>query len=379
MINLLLGQPGGGKSYEAVAFHIIQAIEQGRKVITNLSVKPDVFAKFFPGSDRLLELRNPVLGENGVVRPFSKPEHYGDPWRHPESGAGPLYVVDECHLALPRIGTSREVEEWYSLHRHEGADVLLITQSYGKISHAIRDLVQVVYRCKKATAFGSNDRYIRKVQDGIRGDVVNTSIRVYEPKYFQFYKSHTRSGGAVNELAANDIVPYWKRWPFKGAAICLVIVVGMSIYNTNRGPKKVPPKAAPAVEVKSEQVVAATQLQPVKVAAEPLIEALPRGPDKKLHPYDGYTFHLSAVVYAKRFDAQGNPYDYLDGLVSIANGGNSLKTISLSDLRTAGYEITYMSPSVLAMTYKGYDLGYVVSDSPRVTLQPVDGITKTGH
>jgi len=36
MINLLLGQPGGGKSYEAVAFHILPALAQGRKVITNM-------------------------------------------------------------------------------------------------------------------------------------------------------------------------------------------------------------------------------------------------------------------------------------------------------------------------------------------------------
>ena len=48
MINLTLGQPGGGKSYEAVAFHIIPAIEQGRKVITNLALKIDVFDQYFP-------------------------------------------------------------------------------------------------------------------------------------------------------------------------------------------------------------------------------------------------------------------------------------------------------------------------------------------
>ncbi|WP_431978288.1 zonular occludens toxin domain-containing protein [Pseudomonas aeruginosa] len=100
-------------------------------------------------------------------------------------------MIDECHLSIPLRGTPVPVEEWYSLHRHELADVLLITQSYGKINRAIRDLVQVVYRCKKATAFGTNDRYIRKVQDGLRGEVVNTSIREYQKQFYGFWKSHT--------------------------------------------------------------------------------------------------------------------------------------------------------------------------------------------
>ncbi|EPW3551744.1 zonular occludens toxin domain-containing protein, partial [Pseudomonas aeruginosa] len=38
MINLILGQPGGGKSHEAVVYHVVPALNQGRKVITNLAL-----------------------------------------------------------------------------------------------------------------------------------------------------------------------------------------------------------------------------------------------------------------------------------------------------------------------------------------------------
>ncbi|MDF5473676.1 zonular occludens toxin domain-containing protein, partial [Vibrio parahaemolyticus] len=34
MIYAIAGRPGGGKTYEAVAYHIIPAIKEGRKVIT---------------------------------------------------------------------------------------------------------------------------------------------------------------------------------------------------------------------------------------------------------------------------------------------------------------------------------------------------------
>ncbi|MBO8364140.1 hypothetical protein ID035_05855 [Pseudomonas aeruginosa] len=49
MINLILGQPGGGKSHEAVVYHVVPALNQGRKVITNLALDMDKFKAFFSG------------------------------------------------------------------------------------------------------------------------------------------------------------------------------------------------------------------------------------------------------------------------------------------------------------------------------------------
>lgn len=250
MINLLLGAPGGGKSYEANVFHILEALKQGRKVITNLPVNLDAYAAIDPSFRGLLELRvrpQPILGrwdpgsDSGAFQLFADghqeppPEgarvfggvwDYYDSWRHPDKGIGPLYVIDECHLALPVRFTDRAVEEWYSLHRHFNVDVLLITQSYGKISAAVRDLVQVVYRVRKNIAFGSANTYTRKVQDGIRGEVMNESIRRYKPEYFKLYRSHTQ-GQAAQELNASDVKPLWKHWSVYGAVACFLVVAFM--------------------------------------------------------------------------------------------------------------------------------------------------------
>lgn len=360
MINLLLGQPGGGKSYESVAFHVIPAVvEKKRKVITNLPLLLDMWEQFFPGSTKLIEIRGSYRHDGKLYRPFSREEDYQDDWKDPETGVGPLYIIDECHKSLPRQGTPVTVEEWYAEHRHTGADILLITQSYGKINAAIRDAVQVVYRCKKATAFGSNDKYIRKVQDGIRGEVVNISIREYEKKYFPLYKSHTKSNDSVQEAFASDIVPLWKRWPFKGAAICAVIVCGMTAWNLLRDGKHVPVKPAPAVVVVSPQVKAS--------APPPKEEAQPRGPDKRMHPYDGSAMHLQALVYGKRY-REGKEEQFLSGYVTISQNGQPIRRVSFRDLWDAGYEIVMLSSTVISVSYKGYDVGYVVSDLPTVSL-----------
>lgn len=371
MINLMLGQPGGGKSHEAVVFHLIPALKQGRKVITNLALVMDKFQAYFPEYCHLIEIREPYTERytdpktaqeaSRLVRPFSQESHYGDPWRQEETGTGPLYIIDECHLALPVRGTPIEVEEWYSLHRHEGADVLLITQSYGKCNRAIRDLVQVVYRCKKATAFGTNDRYIRKVQDGLRGEVVNTSIRQYEKTYFGFWKSHTRSSAAVAELQANDIVPIWKRWPFKGAAIMFTIAACMIVWNLNRDSVKQPPPVKRPEPVRSVQV----QQEP----SAPVVEVVqPRGPEQQIHPYQGYDLFLSAVMKGDRADQDGNLRPYLAGYLTVTQNGQPIRQVSFRDLTDAGYTITYESPTVIGLEYKGHDLGYVISALPTVSL-----------
>lgn len=272
MQNWLIGASGGGKSYEAVRYHILPALEQGRHVITNLPLVLSEFEKLNPEYLKLIHLRKkaqPILGvftledetpkfdlfpdgqiiEAPKKRAFSSvwDFYFDDSYRN-EKGQGPLFVVDEVHLSLPRRDCDKQVEEWQSCHRHFNCDLLFITQSYGKCSAAICDNTQIVYRVRKNIAFGSADSYVRKVQDGFRGDVVNTAIRTYDSKYFPLYKSHTQ-GQSVEEFGANDIVPFWRRWPFIGLAICILIfllILPKACSNNPFDAKKYQKKPIPA-------------------------------------------------------------------------------------------------------------------------------------
>jgi zona occludens toxin len=93
--------------------------------------------------------------------------------------------------------------------------------SYGKLNAAIRDLIQIVYRVRKNVALGSSGSYVRKLQGGIRGEVVNTSIRRYDGRYFPLYQSHTKSAAGL-EMGAADIIPFWRHWTFYGMGACVV-------------------------------------------------------------------------------------------------------------------------------------------------------------
>ncbi|MDG3085472.1 zonular occludens toxin domain-containing protein [Vibrio hannami] len=213
MINAITGRPGGGKSYEAVAFHVIPAIESGRKVVTNLPLNLDHFVKVFGAEvDELIHVVDGKLDDFGSLeRPFSKIDDYNDEWRD-EQGKAPLYVIDEAHMVLPARSCSPEILEWYSMHRHRGIDILLMTQNLRKIHRDIKDMIEVSYYCAKNTAIGSSKSYTRKVKNGANGEVVSQSVRTYKKGFFPFYQSHTASNKAVEEAMASDITPIWKKW-----------------------------------------------------------------------------------------------------------------------------------------------------------------------
>lgn len=380
MQNLIVGKSGSGKGYEVCAFHILSALSQGRKVITNMPLVISKWAAIDPTYPSLIEIRKramPIRGtweptrEEGAfhlfpdpsqvfqppstARPFAGVWDYYDTWRHPDTGTGALFVIDEAQNVIPRGKTDVEVEEWSALHRHFVSDVIFLTQSYGKLSQAIRDNIQIVYRLTKKVAWGQTDRYIRKVQDGIRGEVLNTTERKYNPKYFGLWRSQTQ-GGSGEEFAADDIVPFWKHWTFKGAFV-LLLVGSVLFYNGITHDRKKPPVSAQAVRHQS-QPSDSPHTQPL---------AVPRGPQQKMHPFDGMTMHLAAVVQGKK-TVNGQSVDYLSGYVLIASNGQVVRQLSFDDLRLSGYEIAYQSPSVVSLTFQGYDVGYVVTDMPSVSL-----------
>jgi zona occludens toxin len=386
MINILIGPPGGGKSYEAVVYHVLPALANGRKVITNLPLQMNRIAAIDATYVPLVEIRLKTLGTKkevdwekaeklhskfGIVskteffseRAFANPEDYADTWRHPVSGSAPLYVIDECHLALPRGGTKRLVEEWFSLHRHESADVLLMTQSYGKVSQSIIELVQLCYKVRKGTAFGTSKRYIRKVQDGIRGDVVNTAVREYQKQYFSLYLSHTRGGGA--ELAAQDVVPMWKRWPFIGTGIAVVVLIAMIPFLKNPLAVNVKPSQAivPAPMRKGDEIKQASA-----VVAEKRLAVDEQKADSSLpmEPYGGKGFHYQGKL------SIGSKLMHVFG---VSQNAQLIGSVTSEELELAGYRVK-ITGSCTGWVYYGKTERPVVCDSPAVSVGGISAVRR---
>jgi len=390
MINLLVGRPGGGKSFEAVAYHVLPALMQGRKVITNLPLNVDAFARIDASFESLIDLRHEnykeeVFNQFGVketllVRPFASMRDYADPWRHSVSGAGPLYVIDECHLSLPRGNTRIEVEEWFSLHRHETADVLLIAQSYGKVSRNIIEMVQTCYKVSKNVALGFSSNYTRKVLDGVRGEEVNSSVRKYDKQYFPLYKSHTQGGGS--EQAASDIKPIWQHWSFYGVGLMLVL----GIYLFSAGKASLNPFGSATEKMKVGKPIDYKALseptsqpvsQPVRLSdgsvLEPYVpvplDAVQPVPDSAIHPLSNVDLH---VVSRVQFSSGRGGYGFV-----VSQNGQPIFHVSQSELEEMGYTVVALSNCSVRVTYGDFS-EFVICDSPQVGADPGGNINMQG-
>lgn len=308
MLNILVGRPGGGKSYEAVVFHIIPAIKSGRKVITNLPLNVDAFVDVFGHESRdLIEIRQDKMTEEGMLYALSTKECFtSDTWRD-ENGKAALYVIDECHFQFPNQGRTKtknenllDCMEHFSMHRHHGQDFLFITQALKKIHRDLKDMIQTQYRVSKNVALGSDKSYTKKVFDGAVGSnssAINTEIRKYKPQYFKFYKSHTQSSGDVKEANASDVKPVWKHWSFILAVFLLVCVAvnvyvnGFSLFGTEAQAEEVESVAtttASPVQADTPQYTNNSPVNSNSYGSQIDFEA-----DDMPHPYQGLGIHVS--------------------------------------------------------------------------------------
>ncbi|MCQ1056922.1 assembly protein [Photobacterium sp. ZSDE20] len=362
MINLIVGRPGGGKSYEAVVFHIIPAVQSGRKVVTNLPLNIDHFVQVFGEDVRsLIRIIDTQLDDFGNInRSFSRPDDYQDEWKN-DKGQGVLVVVDEAHMVLPCGRSPVEVLEFLSLHRHYGIDVILITQSDRKLHKDVRDMVQLVYRCSKNTALGSNETYTQKVKDGCRGEVVNTNIRKYKKSYFPFYQSHTASNTAVKEAMASDVKPLWQHWSFIGAGICFLFVLGMLATGKIKNPLSV--DEAPIEELEHVEVI-----QPVNhsVTPPPVAPAPSKAKSNLTHPLADYSLFVTG--FAKQIAMKSDRHFDLDlsfDRVYLVAFQKNIRQFELnsSELRRLGYTFRRLGECLYSLQYESFESLVVCSNN----------------
>ena len=396
MINGLEGIPGSGKSYEATVFHVLVALQSGRKVITNLPLNLEMFAAIDPSFRGLIEVRRrcqPVRGtwdaarvdadsgqgnafdlfEDGhteepavTVSLFGHVWDYFSVWKHPKTGQGPLFVIDECHVPLPKVGTDKQVIEWFKLSRHFNADVLLMTQSFRDMNSMIAGLLAILVKVRKADILGRADHYIRKVQGGYRGAVISTEQRKYETQYFALYKSHTQ-GNSVMEAMASDVAPFLVKFNrFRNVLwVVALIAVGWAVWQNTGGAKKKhdaaefkariaaaakPASAAPLVDHKLEAMKTTAQDR-----ANVNAVVLPP-PAEDPEPFASKEVHLTGMM------RMGPKVIFT---FTVSKGGTRIVDLTQQDVTDAGYTWRSTGHCSGVLEWKGMRKA-VTCDAPRL-------------
>jgi len=270
MIVLMQGVPGSGKSYEAVVYHLLPALERGRKIVTNMPLNIEAFAALDSSYADLIEIRS-TTDENCPM--FSRAEHYDCDWQGVDRETGlamhALFVLDECHEFLPPKGVPDEVKNVFAMHRHRGIDIVLMTQNYRDIEKSIISRVDHMIEVRNNKARGLKKVYTRfyyrRPQDRKPQDV---QYRQYKSEYFCLYQSYTQGGSGL-ELGSTDVRKLWAHPIFWLGGPVLLLVFGYAIYGALSlafGWGKKPAEAQPQKSEVSQPAATAASAMPQAVA-----------------------------------------------------------------------------------------------------------------
>jgi len=182
------GLPGSGKSYECVLSHIVPSLSKGREVFAYIEGLN--FEKLAELSGITLELCQKLLHQ--VTR-----EQVYELYKIATPNS--LVVIDELQNFFPqgRQKLDENIVRWVSEHRHDGQDIICMGQNFKDCHALFRRRTERKVLFVKLSALGMDKRYQWTAYQAVpqaSGDPVyekiNSSIVVYDSKYFGSYASH---------------------------------------------------------------------------------------------------------------------------------------------------------------------------------------------
>jgi zona occludens toxin (predicted ATPase) len=181
------GPPGSGKTY-GLTRTILEVVKAGRKVITNVPLKLEVWEKKFPDYVHLIEIREFDGKELSA---------WEDDWTG-EQGEGPLFIIDEAADFCQKGMISDELMKHFRMHRHKGYDIIFGTQAETSLDPNLRKMFENVEECKNLQAIGLSNRWrVSKylMTQGTRSrQAFETTTGKFRANIFELYESRTVSG-----------------------------------------------------------------------------------------------------------------------------------------------------------------------------------------
>jgi zona occludens toxin len=293
------------------------------------------------------------------ARLFGHVWDYFTTWKN-KDGLGPVLIIDECHVSLPKKDTDPQVIEFFKLHRHFNVDILLITQNFRDIDPQISGLLATVIRVRKADILGkSQSAYLRRVFAGFKGAEISSEQRKYKPEFFALYKSHTQ-GNSVQEATGSDVSPFIKK--FRAFSLAFYALTAAAVvwafWPSADKPKPVAASKSPSVSLVSSSPVAGPPAPipgPYHFTQRGEIPPPPVDvPSVKEDPFKGVELHITGFMKS----ATKSYYAFV-----VSKNGSRIFDLTLKDLEAAGYKFLPLGDCAGILRFAGKDRP-VICDAP---------------
>lgn len=311
MISAYVGLPGAGKTYSVVKNTILPALQQGRRVVTNVPLNRDAVRKLTPKGE---------IVELPIEQVATQPETIDD-----YCTAGSVVVLDEAWRLWPAGVKSHQVPESFrsllAEHRHRvdsqgrAMSIVIVTQDLQQISAWARSLIETTFVHTQLSHVGANRKYrVASYRGGVdtigapQSRMIRESYGTYRKNVYELYQSHTMresAGSGADESPVDKRANVWRRpavWVgllFVVAAPAWGITTLVSLFSLDVQPDGIASVASHAEPVVAPQAPgrAARELRedPERSAAASAALAARRVPD----------YRVAGVVRHARLEREG--------------------------------------------------------------------------
>lgn len=209
-INAYTGLMGSGKSYEVVSSVILDALSQGRRIVSNIDgLNYERFVDYLISKRGLEEekIGSFVLVSNEQVKSSNFFFHGTDVQTIVQPGD--LVCIDEAWrfwgageaIPEPHFIFFREHRHYVHPETNVCCDLVLMVQDISDLNRKLKTVVELSFRTKKHKALGLSKRYVVQVFEGYRLNAktqVNSLQKKYDPAIFPLYSSY--AGGKGKEV-----------------------------------------------------------------------------------------------------------------------------------------------------------------------------------
>jgi zona occludens toxin len=214
-IMVYTGVMGSGKSYEGISTAALNALRQGRRVVTNIAG-----VNFEAIRDHLGPMKDgALLSEDRVVviqsKRITEPHFFFDPEVEADSVVKPgdLVLIDEVWAFWGKDSKlSAEHQKFFRMHRHYvesssgvSSDLVVMIQDITSLHRFIRGVVETTFKFTKMKTLGLASCYRVEVYEGsrqTRATLVSASVKRYDKRIFPLYKSY--DAGSGKEKSVDD-------------------------------------------------------------------------------------------------------------------------------------------------------------------------------
>jgi zona occludens toxin len=245
-INCYSGLQGSGKSIEVVSTVILDAVLQGRRVVTNVSgIDEDKIHEYLVNKrhadpEKLGSIVH-VTDERVMLPQFFPDE------KNPELESvvlgGDLVAIDEAwrFWGTDNGKLSHEHMQFFRMHRHYvhavtnvSCDVALMTQDVTGLHRSLKNVIELALMMQKHKSLGFSKRYRVDVHDGWK---INSKTRIaqyqkrYNPEIFPLYQSYAGGQGVESTMdKRQNILANRTLWVYGVGVVVLALISGFSTW-----------------------------------------------------------------------------------------------------------------------------------------------------